>query len=648
MPANQSTDLDAEKDVWAFAIMASETDKVFSGNWLGTDIAFFRPDQVQPERHSRLMRDVFKKHIYKVEQAVRLDPLNWTLWNIWAWMAQCLPDYKWDSFINTIEPSMYPYMNSYRVFPPSNVSAWIIEEARAKKDWATVAKFAKAAQRFSAVFTDDTTKIEWMPGGSTAFAERSEYVKDYPAKAYAAHLEALLRLGSIDEANALFDEMIRREGKTDKYSHSLTVGGKTERYRANNALLAANAARAAGMEDLAKTWEEGEQINQVPYVQLFSELANGFPSWYHHAESGESYSNGFSAITNRLAPRLPMYSTSNFGLEMMSWKKEDGDRWALIGGDLSVMEQGYGMPEPEILQAILNRKSIKDEAGYRRSYMAEHGARPGLEVDLAFTIFGNNVRALERQRDQGANADPSEDIWAEACSLLNRVLANNPEILINMPSPWTADSSMRQSQAMKSLSVKLLANIEMQLERKPSSGSLWTQWLFWRYVENAERAIEPIVESVKTSPISKPSTVPPGIAINAYYEECRRNGKWPKVISLLKMVWDREFTRIAEIQKTDPSFKVSEVPTNQGWTFNSVEEYEARLAQQNSRRIGDDVAIPLIEAYLNDGKPFEAKEIFNAWLGCGGTFKDISKIVAAAKAQGQERLAQEWEEKMKK
>jgi hypothetical protein len=332
-------------------------------------------------------------------------------------------------------------------------------------------------------------------------------------------------------------------------------------------------------------------------------------------------------------------------MDALAWKADDGDRWALIGGDMRVLEQGYAMPDPDTLQAILYRHSAKDEPGYRRSYMMEYGATPGFEVDLAMNIINSNLVALSRRPDKGAGIDPAKDIWMEASSLLNKVLADNPEIFINLRSAYNLVSVI-ESQAMKMLSTRLMANIEMQIYKKPSSDALWRQWLFWRQVEGADRPIEPIVESVKLSPITKPGTVPPGTAIGAYYNECKKNEKWPKVISLLRIVWDREFGRIEDIIKDDPNFKISAQPADTN--ISTIEQYQRGLVQQNSPKLADAVAIPLIDAYLKDGKPNDAKEIFDAWLGCGGTFNDVSKIAELAKSLGQERLAQEWEAKAKK
>jgi hypothetical protein len=101
MSQNITEDLDTEADLRTWAPLAAETDMVFNSNWLGINIIFFRPDQQPPERFSKLMKASFSKHISKVESAIRLEPTNETLWNIWAWMARSLPDYKWDIFVNS-------------------------------------------------------------------------------------------------------------------------------------------------------------------------------------------------------------------------------------------------------------------------------------------------------------------------------------------------------------------------------------------------------------------------------------------------------------------------------------------------------------------------------------------------------------------
>jgi hypothetical protein len=147
------------------------------------------------------------------------------------------------------------------------------------------------------------------------------------------------------------------------------------------------------------------------------------------------------------------------------------------------------------------------------------------------------------------------------------------------------------------------------------------------------------MEAVIPSPLSSPGTVPPAVVIGAYYDECKRDGKWDKVAKLLKAVWDREFGRITDLQREDPNFKPS-AP--------SGDSLAAFFVSRTSQILGDRVVVPLMEAYLRDGKSRDANDVFSAWLGCGGTIGDISKIVELAKELRYEALAKEWEERVKK
>jgi hypothetical protein len=280
--------------------------------------------------------------------------------------------------------------------------------------------------------------------------------------------------------------------------------------------------------------------------------------------------------------------------------------------------QGTTVPDLGALQAILKRYDILSRIEMYQKYIEGHGDAPGLEPQIAFEIL--NQRAAENT----ALLDDDKDgaVLREAAGHFYKVLREHTDVLINLPMP-TRIRFLINSELMKPLSKPMLTNIELLLERKPSSDSLWGQWMMWKSIEGAERTIEPIVERVKPSPLAQAGTVPPASVISDYYEECRKNGHWAKVIGLLKPVWDREYQKIA-----NPS--VSNIRT---------------LTKAN---IGSVLGIPLIEAYLHDNRFREADEVFNAVLEVGSTFTDISKIVALAQEKSQEGLAREWEGRVKK
>jgi len=217
------------------------------------------------------------------------------------------------------------------------------------------------------------------------------------------------------------------------------------------------------------------------------------------------------------------------------------------------------------------------------------------------------------------------------------VMYDYPSVLVNLPpskpsfesfygtSRWPATWD---NPAIKALSGPFLEAIEAFLERKPSSEPLWSQWIFWRSVGGNERRMEPLVTRLRCSPLREKNDGLLGLpasVLNTYWNDCKKNGSWDKVIELLKPVWERDLQRATELKNGLVS-----------------EDDRKHLPDRQADSAGDRIGIHLIEAYLNYDRPGDADEVFNAWIAIGGRFKDTSKIVELARAKGQERLALEW------
>jgi tetratricopeptide (TPR) repeat protein len=602
MPPNIAEDLGAETDLRTWGTLAAETDDVFSGSWIGAGLNFFRPDQSQPERFSKLMKAVFRKHISQVESAVREQPTNAALWNIWAWMARSLPDYKWDAFFNSIEPLVLHQNNL--TSPPGDVCAWAIEEFLAKKDWHAVVKYARMARQFNGYLIE--RKTAWVLSGiGTSYGLYYDRLKNYPIKsAFMPHIEALLRLGNVEEANNVFDDMIRLEGDSAP----------------GIAQMAANVARSAGMEGTAKIWEKGKPVNSVPYY-IFPPNKYS-PYLLISADVNGVFSAKMTYQTFRLEQISKFYYIEKDDIETLGWRKNDDDRWALISGDGRLLAQDTSVPELEAMKAILYRFDIKSDIERCREHIAKHGNAPGLELFLAFEIiYRNGSKVWNSRRNAGPSSSPHDEVyWDEAVKYLNDAIINHPDAMVYMPIIAIGGDTIKDPM-MKSISKKMLSNIESLLHKKPSADALWWQWLFWRGVEGDGRTMVHLVDSIKTSPLSKPGTAPPGFALDEYYQDCKKTGDWPKVIELLKPVWERDYSMVLGSLSEKPDEKLP------------------------NPALGDRVGIPLIEAYLNDGKPNGADGIFNAWLEAGCKFSNVAKLLESAKAAGYESLGKEWEKK---
>jgi len=624
MPDSTTEDFNDETDLKTWGVMAAETDKVFSGAWLGADINFFRLGEASPERHSKLMKATFRKHISKVEEAIRLHPANMTLWNIWAWMASGIGDYRWEKFIGGFEPIVFSKSSGLETgvnsTPSVEVCAWLVEEASNRKEWGVVAKFAKVASLD--IDYKKESKLEWLPGdrgvGITSYFPKTP---GHPVKTvYARQIEALLRLGDIDAANNAYDRMIRTQGietllrLSDTDIANSTPYVKEQRMECAESVAAiANVARSMGMESLAQTWAHGQQVNPKPSVDIrYFPQNNGNPQILASdvdSDAFEAFHRYCDIMNNHLSiAGLPHLKNT------IEWKRGE-PRWVLISDDLRILHQDSSIPNFDEFKAILDRFEIKSTTELYRKYLQDNGYSPGIALSLACDII-SYIKYDEQNADPYDNSR-NEVLALEASRYLNGVLQDSPDALVYMPIPYGDRKSI--SALMKPLAKPLLSNLEPLIEKKPSAQNLWIAWLFWSIIEGQGRSLESILERAKPSPLSDDGLLGlPRYVIDAYLEECKKNGNWHKVAALIKTAWDREYNRLKDNPKS--------------WTNNLKKD-----------DLGDVLGVPLMEAYLQDGNLVDADEIFKAVLDIGGRFKNFSKIIKLAKAKGNDSLAARWQ-----
>ncbi|MCL1893339.1 MAG: hypothetical protein FWG02_03740 [Holophagaceae bacterium] len=588
-------DLNKETDLKTWGVMAAEIDRIFNGQWGGMALGFFRPDLLQPECFSPLLRVSFTRQISKVEVALQEQCDNEDLWDIWAWMARCLPDYKWERFLKIVDS-----------LPSPKVCAWLVAEARSKSDWNTVIDLSNRAKLYFLV--DREERHTWIPGGQQDSYASVNIIKDWPLKsAYIPRLEALLRLGRIEEAHNVFDELIRMEPDFSK----------------NNVKLAAEVARLADMEDVAILWERGEQVNKLPHLGMYS-VGSGFLVL---GEDSDDYVKEFRERMkgqDREARIIPNKPSKDPRLEPMGWRDEDGHRWAFIDHTLLAIAEGREIPSADEMQRIISRL-YPNYIEERRQKIRENQGDYNSMLRLAFNLIWRNTRAMASETYTIPLSDEEDDaLWGETARLLNRVLTNAPHLLIDLPFVFKPPAGIERSQLLKALSTRYLKEIESNLRKKPSSDNLWFQWIFWSAVEDGSSDIAPLIEAIEPSPFAVPGTVPPYFVFDHYYNECWQKGAWHKVIELLKTPYERQKLRIDEARIKDPNYKITDT------------------------KFGESVVSPYIIALLNDGKSSEAIEVFEEWTERGGTFANPLKLIEAAKESVSERLARDWEDKINK
>jgi hypothetical protein len=386
----------------------------------------------------------------------------------------------------------------------------------------------------------------------------------------------------------------------------------------------ANIARTAGMEELAKTWEKMEQINPPQTIVVRSTTSKS-PGIL--ISRGRNISEMDTFIQKMLGAIFKLHLTECINAWLipqveskLDWK-EDEDRWALISSDRRILYEESSVPDLDTLRAAFARCGIKGDIELYRQYLQEHGFVPGIELQLAQRILP--IRPANEPFPDFLQSEDNEEFAIESAKMLSRIIRESPEIMLSMPSRdrsvfggLTVIQYDSEKSAVESLLKPMLTCIESLLERKPSAQFLWEQWIFWNSLEESPRPLESLLDRIKPSPFSGEGILGlPRRVVDFYFNECKKNGRWDKVVALLRAVWDGEY---------------------QQWTMlKGYHELKARM--------GDEIGEHLIEAYLQDGRPGDADDIFKAAIDYGAKFKNISKIVALAKAKGLERMANEWQ-----
>ncbi|MCL1892889.1 MAG: hypothetical protein FWG02_01465 [Holophagaceae bacterium] len=592
MPKDMEDDLDGFSDLRTWGVFAREFDSAMNTGWIGFNLEFFRPEAPLPERHSPLMKKTFTKYIGRVEELLRELPSNIELWDMWGWMARGLDDHPVFQFIQSIE--------SFEPCPSPRVSAWLTGLAKSKEDWESVIQLAKLSREFNRYM--QIQRDGWTPNW---YSQRlvSINIYGYPENSsYYPHIEALLKLGRVDEANDIFDELVRTRG-ADRAQH------------------ASELARTNGFEELAEIWSKGIPTKLIPFCKP--------PKWGQPAivtnfgwDSVE-YQQLRSVVT---LSKWPEVVTSTWGDQnkSLSW---DGDdfRWAILDGNGLVIDEGDKVPTLDELKEIIKKNEIKTKNEVIDAFLRIYPDQVEAQIENCLLLLSDAVQEAKTININGELELSQDDLlWGKLSLPWNKLI--NHEYAIFAISGVLSDGKKLYSPLMKSLSLRFLPKIEVALHRIPSSEALWNLWLFWRNAGDAERDFESILESVKPSPTASKGTWPPPHVLNTYFLECGEKKEWKKIIKLLSEVWDREISK--QNVENETKEKINEKP------------------KLLFPPLGDNVGVPLIEALLNIGNRQDADGIINVWLALGGSFSSPARLIELATNLASETMAKEWESKM--
>ena len=199
--------LSTEKDLKIWTWWADEFDRLMaSGQWLESDFTFSNSDDFL-DRHSTIVKNIYKKRIGLVEDALRRWPGSDRLWEIWLHMALVLGDRPAKALMNTLAPMPDTVPGTW---PPFEAKMILVQQARRSGDWRSVRdllwdSWTQFSQTISSL--QRRINIREMYGQENQMILSSQTFRAQWQQLMDPLIESLLRLGDIGSADSIVAQL---------------------------------------------------------------------------------------------------------------------------------------------------------------------------------------------------------------------------------------------------------------------------------------------------------------------------------------------------------------------------------------------------------------------------------------------------------
>jgi len=205
--------LSPEKDLKIWVWWAEEFDRLMAtGQWLESDFTFSNSDDFL-DRHSTIVRNIYKKRISLVEDALRRWPGSDRLWEIWLHMALVLGDRPAKALMDTLAPMPDTTPGTW---PPFEAKMILVQQARRSGDWRSVRDLLLDSwTQFSQTISGIQRRINiremsrqeglvMFLGSRTVMAQWQQLMDPL--------IESLLRMGDIGGADSIVAQLKEYDG----------------------------------------------------------------------------------------------------------------------------------------------------------------------------------------------------------------------------------------------------------------------------------------------------------------------------------------------------------------------------------------------------------------------------------------------------
>lgn len=613
-----------DREVWG--AVAAALDRAFrDGSWVrmgSVGLPHYWPaKQPAPEGQSALMKDLYRRHLPKVEALLQSQATDhgFAPWDLWCRMADVSERSDRPGFLAGIAP--YPGINR-GVWPNIHTLELVTNAAVRAQDWKALraSLLPRAEDDLDALVDLVELATETLPPGAAPSASDGEH---FASRTWE------MGLGALFQALVRLDRLSEAEGLVLRMAASKASAGLVEKSRAMAAAL--------GRGDWAERWKgvhfqpDPKREGQSRLERKLAWLVSGGPQWLLLEGGQPEWGQAFQRVAGQeplLVLDLPVLTWPDGELAQALREREGwpaGPHWVLLDRRGKVTAHGNGLPRTEDVAAAASKVQDETVISQLRRYCAEHPGRIDARQALAdrlkalgerrtrallgmpepqpqprLMIMGPmEIEVLKRYQmpleRKALSPDQDQALWGEVADLLSEAPfhCELPDLAVHSP-------------RMQAVARRQKGTLEARLKEQPSDLRIWSAWLQASRVLGSLDLTPLLGELVQAPGVKEP--LPPVIVRIAWFTDCRSREDWPRLLEAGRPVLDRLL---------DPAYEGE-----------GLDEFTCTS-----------LLVPLAEAHLRTGRPGEAVRLVDAWIaakGWPGAQETVAKLAErlAREAQG--------------
>jgi hypothetical protein len=541
---------EADADIWG-DLAALFNASFSSGEWLQVLPEFFFHRRRPENRavYSPTMKAVYQRNISRVERELESRPNDNYLWSVWLEMSQATGRRAREFFPNI---SPFPVGSPYP-WPPVRVSQWIVQEARAAKDWAAVIEFLwpdwPGTQLFLNMFAPVNSAKS--PSRPEELAVQKDYVWN---RTILPLLEASLQEKEFDKATDVYFDLLERPLLADKAILAAELA-KSHKYAFPAAYTRSRPLPENEMESFIGDPVVGNSIRFRPIIKHLADLCR--TSYLSLLTIDPSESNQAEPFRQQVRSLLAQGGLPEFGILFLETMAPDHpaareliDRegladgtffWGILDDGAKYYHGGNSAPTLNRMMDVVGSINKKTRLQVFKEYAKDNPDSVAAKTILLGELASiGNLRTSNAGKDKDDLLDNSADyeIWRDFVYTASDAFTQLLQCADDMPIHSFRSLPIKNSRLLQQFAARHTQPIEQSLRDRPhSSQDLWELWaIFSPFLPNS--SLTSFLASLTPVPVPGLPSFPPASLYPQLISNYQSLGSWWKIIELTEPVWE--------------------------------------------------------------------------------------------------------------